>query len=36
MSENMVLFLDGTWRAGVGDEDESSGASASGGLKINW
>ena len=35
LNDDTVLFLDGTWRTGVGDGD-ASGASISGGLKLNW
>ena len=35
LSEDAVLFLDGTWRTGVGGAD-STGTSISGGLKISW
>ena len=37
MSEHSVLFLDGTWRTGLGDgADYAVGTSLSGGLKFTW
>ena len=37
MSEHSVLFLDGTWRTGLGDgADYAVGTSLSGGLKLTW
>ena len=37
LSEDRVLFLDGTWRTGLGgDGGDAGGASISGGLKFNW
>ena len=37
LSEDRVLFLDGTWRTGLGgDGGDAGGASISGGLKLNW
>ena len=37
LSEDRVLFLDGTWRTGLGgDAGDAGGASISGGLKLNW
>ena len=37
LSEDRVLFLDGTWRTGLGGEGgDAGGASISGGLKVNW
>ena len=35
LSEDRVLFLDGTWRTGLGG-DGAGAASISGGLKVNW
>ena len=37
LSEDRVLFLDGTWRTGLGGGGgDAGGASISGGLKVNW
>ena len=37
LSEDRVLFLDGTWRTGLGGGGgDAGGASISGGLKFNW
>ena len=37
LTEDMAVFLDGSWRVGVGGEgDDASGASLSGGFKFNW
>ena len=37
VSDDMVLFLDGTWRMGLGNGGEDAvGTSLSGGLKFNW
>ena len=37
LSEDRVLFLDGTWRTGLGGDGGGTGAaSISGGLKVNW
>ena len=37
LSEDRVLFLDGTWRTGLGGAGgDVGGASISGGLKVNW
>ena len=37
MTDNLVFFLDGTWRSGLGDGgDEATGSSVSGGLKLSW
>ena len=37
LSEDRVIFLDGTWRTGLGgDGGDAGAASISGGLKVNW
>ena len=36
IDEGKALFLDGAWRASLGDGAESAGTSLSGGFRINW
>ena len=37
VTEDMAILLDGSWRFGLGGEDDgASGASLSGGFKFNW